>query len=189
MKLSVPYFAQNDNSPDLTDGAGGNTQCNATSHTMLVAYLLPDFVSRSNANGYHEPEDYFKSKLIKYTSDRGDHKGFTECLAKEFKVISDWRYDLTKADIIKSIDLKIPCVLGFSYKTSGHIVCCTGYTNDGLYINDPYGIREGSEDVYDDINPGYGCQDGKDDFYTWDTLNKVLFIPTAWGRIVKKISS
>ena len=156
-KLDVNYYSQNDNNLDLTDGARGNTQCNATSHTMLVSYLKKDFVAKSTANGYDEPEDYFKSKLIKYTTERGNHQAFTKCLDKEFNIKSEWRYDLTQDDIIKSIDDNLPCVLGMSYKTSGHIVCCTGYSDEGLYINDPYGERSSFSDFYAIINPGYGC--------------------------------
>ena len=186
--LVVPYAAQCDNSGWYSDSAAGNTQCNATSHTMLLMYLIPDFAARSQRNGFAEPEDYFKSKLKNYTSNRGDHDGFTRCLEREFAIVSQWRYDLVKQDLIDSLDASIPMTLGFQYKTSGHIVIATGYDDQFGYINDPYGIRQGTEDFYAVINPGHGDQDGKNDRYSWNSLNTVLFEGGGWGRVIQSLN-
>jgi len=59
--LPVPYFCQNDN--DLFDGVEGNVQCCPTSNAMLAAYLDKGMIARSKANGFDEPESYYKSKF------------------------------------------------------------------------------------------------------------------------------
>lgn len=186
-RLDVPYCCQNDNAPDLTDGAAGNTQCNTTSHTMLLMFLIPDFAERSRKNGYNEPEDYFKSKLQKHTNSRGDHDGFTRCLEQDFKIESQWRYDLVKQDLIDSINASVPMVLGLQYKVSGHIVIATGCGDRLAYINDPYGIRAGTEDYYPTINTGSGENEGKNDPYSWNSLKMLLFDGGGWGRVVLSV--
>ena len=186
-RLKVSYYAQNDNSLDLADGARGATQCNATSHTMLLNFLLPTFAANSKKNGFGEPEDYFKSKLQKYTDSRGDHTAFSTCLFKEFDIVSEWRTDLDHDDVLNSINAGVPIVLGMEYKTAGHIVLATGYDNSFLYINDPYGVRKGGTDFYSIVNPGFGSMNGKDDPYSWATLKYILFNGGGWGRIVHSV--
>lgn len=188
-QLSVPYFAQNDNERWYSDGAAGNTQCNATSHAMLLAYLLPDFSKRSKDNGFSEPESYLKSKLEQFGCGRGDHDCFGRAIEKSFGVASEWRMNLSKADLMRSIDAGVPLVIGTEYKSAGHIVIVTGYNNDGVWINDPYGIRLGSANAYQTINPGYGRSEGKNDFYSWGTFRAVWGQDgEGWGRVVKSIN-
>ncbi len=195
--LSVKYFQQNDN--DAWQGIPGNVQCCPTSNAMLAAYLVPEMVTKSRQNGFSEPESYYKSKFtsLGYSADnRGNHDAHTKVLEQAFGIKSEWRYDLTSKDIVRSIDVGIPVVVGVQYRSSGHILIVTGYYSDeggGLYINDPYGLRAGASDVYDYINPGYGDETGKNDRYSWPLLNNVLFEPAmpnqgGWGRWVVAIN-
>lgn len=187
--LDVPFFAQNDNSPWYSDGAHGNTQCNPTSHTMLLAYLLKDFQSKSKANGFGEPEDYLKSKLEIDGCGRGDHDCFSRSLEKHFGIVSEWRTDLNRQHIIDSLNAGVPIVLGVHYRASGHILIATGYDNSGVLINDPYGERASSANAYSIINPGYGDQTGKNDRYSWGLIQKVWSSGCdGWGRIVKSVN-
>lgn len=195
--LYTPYYQQNDN--DVWQGVPGNVQCCPTSNAMLAAYLCPDFATKSKANGFNEPESYYKSKFapLGYSAaDRGNHEAHTVVLEQAFGIKSMWRYDLTSKDIVKSIDAGIPVVIGVHYRSSGHILIVTGYYTDeggGLFINDPYGLRAGSSDSYSYINPGYGDQTGKADRYSWGLLNNVLFDSDTpnrggWGRWVTAIN-
>jgi uncharacterized protein YvpB len=178
VKLSVPYYYQVDNNTDYF--GTGYRQCNLTAHAMMVAYLQPEFVKRSVANGFDEPESYYGSKLYKY-GDTTDHNAHTQCLRHEFRIESRWCTQLSKSEIISQIDNKYPVPAGVIYKSSGHIVLIVGYTDDGFLIHDPYGTRDGSADIY---AVGVG---GSYDFYSWGLLNKVYFDAPGeggWGRLV-----
>ena len=50
-----------------------------------------------------------------------------------------------------------------AYKASGHYVCAVGYRSDGVYVHDPFGIRIGQTDNYENAAGDY-------DFVTWDWL-------------------
>ena len=184
LRLNVPYYAQNDNEAWITDGAGGNTQCMVTSTAMLVNFIVKDFEERAIANGFTQPEEYLKSKYYKYSKSRGDHDAMTVCLEREFGIKSIWRYTLNYDDIKSSIRRGIPPILGFHYKIAGHIVIATGFNDDGVFINDPYGVRQGSDDLYTFINPGWGNQRGKNDFYSYSVLKYIWSPGNGWGRIV-----
>lgn len=187
--LNVPFCAQNDNEPWYSDGAHGNTQCNATSHTMLLLYLIKDFAANSKANGFVEPESYFKSKLQAHGCDRGDHDCFTRVLKAEFDIDSEWRTDLTRLDLQRSIDAGTPMVLGLEYSYAGHITLAVGYDAKGAYINDSYGQRSGAASWYSFINPGWGNQTGKNEFYSWNLMDQVWLCGAGgWGRRIKSIN-
>lgn len=191
-KLSVPYFAQNDNDRWAeSDGyeVDGNVQCAATSNSMLLNFLKPELLAKSQSEGFTEFESYYKDRFdsLGYSADdRGDHGCHTETL-KSFGVRSEWRTNLTDADITKSLANGFPVVAGFVYKVSGHICLVVGRTSDGYLVHDPYGVRSGSNDYYSHINPGYGDTSGSFDLYRWDTLEITLFDGDgqragAWGR-------
>jgi hypothetical protein len=111
-------------------------------------------------------------------------------LSKYFRIDSTWRTDLTPDDFKKSIDRGFPVVCGLEYKVSGHIAIAVGYSEKGLILNDPYGVRLGTSNQYEIINPGYGCLTGKEDGYSWSALNIVLFSGGGgWGRIVDRVRS
>jgi hypothetical protein len=188
MNLNVPYCAQNDNDP-WVDGAAGNTQCMVTSTTMLCLSLIPDFAQRSKTNGFDEPESYLKSKYYKYSTDRGDHDAMSRCLEHEFGIVSQWRTNLSFNDLKASIDVSVPMVVGFDYKSSGHIEIAVGYDDKFAYMNDPYGVREGTANVYGIINPGWGDEDGKSDPYSWRSMQYIwLCGGGGWGRVVLSVN-
>lgn len=191
-RLDVEYFAQCDNeSWAESDGysVSGDVQCAATSNAMLLNYLKPELKLESSKK-FGEFESYYKDRFdsLGYSAnDRGNHDCHTETL-KSFGVRSDWRTNLTDADITKSLANKFPVVAGFKYKVSGHICLIVGRTSDGYLVHDPYGIRSGSSDYYQYINPGYGDTSGMFDLYRWGTLEITLFDGDgqrtgAWGRV------
>lgn len=189
--IQTAYFNQNDN--DAWEGEPGYVQCCPTSNAMLAAWGDPNMIANSKNNGFDEPESYYKSKFESYgysASDRGNHDAHTLTLQKAFGITSEWRMDLTSKQIVQSIDHGVPVVVGFRYKSSGHICLITGYYSDeggGLFVNDPYGLRDGANDDYSYINPGYGDQSGRNDRYSWGLLNKILFEGNnqgGWGRWV-----
>lgn len=186
--LPVPFFAQNDN--ESWSGAPGSVQCCPTSNAMLAFYLNENRLHRSQQNGFLEPESYYKylMELAGYSAkDRGNHEAHTVVLSQYFGIHSEWRTDLTREDFIKQIDRGYPVVCGLHYKDDGHIAIAVGYSETGLLIHDPYGIRAGSQDYYEEINPGYGQMTGKEDGYSWTILDRLLFDGGGWGRIVHSI--
>ena len=186
--LSVPFFAQNDNEP--WDGNFGNVQCCPTSNAAMAFFLRPDMRKQSYKLGFSEPESYYKFLFESqgYTSDdRGNHDAHTVVLEACFGIKSRWSMTLTPDDFKHSIDRGYPVVCGVNYKVSGHIMLAVGYSDAGLLMNDCYGIRAGTADYYEVINPGYGDTTGEQDGYSWRTLDSVLFDGGGWGRIVQSV--
>lgn len=186
-KLNVPYYAQN--SDEDWDGVAGNVQCAPTSNTMLLAFIKPDFVAESIKRKYVEPESYYTwafDNLGYSADDRGNHDIHTKVLSY-FGLDTVWRTNLLRADISKSLSEGFPVVVGMDYKTAGHICIIVGETDEGFLLHDPYGKRNSYLDEYTYINPGTdGDTTGSYDLYTWDTLDKVLFVGgSAWGRLRK----
>lgn len=193
IRLNVEYFAQCDNEGWAeSDGSEveGNVQCAATSNSMLLNFLKPKLKDDSKALGFAEFESFYEARfnsLGYFADDRGDHGCHTETL-KTFGVQTEWRTNLTDADITKSLSSGFPVVSGFIYKVPGHICLIVGRTIDGYLVHDPYGIRSGSQDYYQYINPGYGDTSGMYDLYRWDNLEITLFDADgnrsgAWGRV------
>ncbi len=180
-KLDVIFFAQNDNERWI-DGAHGNTQCHVTSESMLVAFLKPELLEWSRKNGFREFESYVRSKYYQYTKSRGDHSAMTRTLKNDFKIDSEWRYDGNYSDIRKQIDDGVPVTIGVDYRSVVHIIVVTGYDSFGFFVNDPYGIRSGSNDWYAQINPGRPSEIGKDDYYSLSTFDKVWHNGEGWYR-------
>lgn len=183
-KLDVPFYAQNDNERWI-DGAHGNTQCNITAHAMLCSYLIPDFASRSKANGFKEPESYLRSKFYNYSTSRGDHDAMTRCLDKDFGLKTEWRYDGDTKDIERLILNDKPVAVGVDYKMAGHILLVVGFYSGGLLVHDSYGIRAGSSDYYSQINNG-NSDVGAFDRYSWETFNAIWYPGKGWYRDIKE---
>lgn len=186
--LAVPYYAQNDNEP--WGYAYGNVQCCPTANAMLAFYLNEARLKRSQTYGFLEPESYYKHlmEIAGFSpADRGNHDAHTEILSEYFRIDSVWRKDLTPQDFRDSIDKGFPVVCGLAYKVSEHIAIAVGYSDIGLLINDPYGIRGGTSNEYERINPGYGELSGKEDGYSWASLDRILFKDGGLGRIVTRV--
>lgn len=169
VKLSaVPYFSQNDSSTGT-----GYRECNATSCTMLVASLVPDFVKNAKANGFSQPESYYLSKLDRY-GDTTSHEAHTECLRKEFGIESYFSYTGSPADLYSQLKLGIPTVLGVAYKASGHMILCVGYEENGYFIHDPHGVRNSTRDEYLIYSTDQD-KAGAFDRYSQDAMDAILW--------------
>lgn len=185
--LEVPYFAQNDN---LWFGdAPGSVQCCPTSNAMYAAFMKPYIYDAVMASGqYKEFECHYKDNFLDlgYTSyDRGNHDAHTVCLREKYDLNTYWTTQGTIEDIIKAIDSGHPVVRAIDYKSSGHVDIIIGYDDDGLYVNDPYGIRAGTENYYSVVNPGYGETYGKHDHFSWSLCDRLMFdsVGHAWIRL------
>lgn len=160
IKLAVPYFNQRDNW-DKYHGPGGR-QCNLTSHAMAADYLLQgEIAKKAKAKNYVEAEDLYGEVLAKY-GDTTDPQAHTPAL-KDFGLDSYFSYTGSIKDLLLCLDKGIPIPLGVAYKASGHYVCAVGYRSDGVYVHDPFGIRIGQTDNYENAAGDY-------DFVTWDWL-------------------
>ena len=177
IRLDVPYFTQLDNQTDYH--GSGTRQCNLTSHAMALSYLQPGFKFESIRRQYLEPESYL-GFFLSLWGDTTDHAAMSQCLLEQFKVASDWVYDLDKKTILTQLENKKPVPIGVGWRSSGHIVLAVGYDGKGLLIHDPYGVRRGEE--YE-----VGA-DGSFDHYSWSLLDQVFWdlgSESGWGRIFK----
>ena len=183
IKLPVKYASQLDND-EVIFGPGWR-QCNTTSNTMLADYLLGgELTEKAQAQGFPEPESVYMRIVVKY-GDTTDHDAQTWAL-KELGIESYFSYSLSAKDLLLSLKVNIPVVVGFAYKGSGHICIVVGHdpTNKVWLVHDPYGTRHGSSDSYD---VGVG---GQYDSYSYDVMQQVFWDSggeSGWGRIVTSI--
>lgn len=187
--LSVPYYAQDDH--ESWCYTYSNALCSPTSNAMLGFYLNQSRLKRSQVHGFTEPESYYKClmEIAGFSvADRGNHDAHTEFLSEYFRIDSVWRTDLNPQNFKDSIDKGFPVVCSLKYKVSDHIAIAVGYSDEGLIINAPYGIRAGTSNEYKRINPGSGALSGKEDRYSWNCLDEILFKDRGSGRIVTRIS-
>lgn len=187
--LPIKWRSQRDNSRNPW------RECNLTSHVMAIDYLKKKFCQTSFADesevsgySYDEPEDYYRSILEKY-GDTTDHRAHTLAL-QDLGIRSYFSYTLGIEDLYSLLGLKIPVILGVSYKTSGHMVLAVGYERqkDHFLIHDPYGTRLGSRDAYDPIG-------GDFDPYSISLLEKIWVDQgyphnpeCGWGRVFVSVS-
>lgn len=183
IKLNVPYFMQLDNDPTVF--GPGWRQCNTTSCTMLADYLLQGKLSEAAAQkGYPEPESLYM-RIVKKYGDTTDHGAQTKAL-KELGIESYFSSSLSPQDMLLSLSNGIPVVVGFAYKSSGHICCVAGHdpVNRRYLVHDPYGIRHGSSDAYDVGAPAAF------DPYSYDVMQRIYWDQggeAGWGRIVTSV--
>ncbi len=148
IKLPVPYRSQLDND-DSIFGPGWR-QCNTTSNTMLADYLLNgELTQKAKEQGFPEPESVYMRVVAKY-GDTTDHEAQTQAL-QELGIESYFSYTLSSKDVLASLNVGIPVVVGFAYKGSGHICIIVGYdpAKQSWLVHDPYGTRHGASDSYD----------------------------------------
>ncbi|OLP16176.1 hypothetical protein BST81_22500 [Leptolyngbya sp. 'hensonii'] len=183
IKLPVPYCSQLNNDPAIF--GGGWRQCNTTSNTMLADYLLKgELTKQAQAQGYPEPESLYMRIVAKY-GDTIDHGAQTEAL-RDLGIESYFSYSLSPKDVLQSLGLGIPVVVGFAYKGSGHICLIVGHNpmRKIWLVHDPYGSRHGASDSYD---IGLG---GAYDLYSYDVMQQIFWDQggeSGWGRIVTSV--
>lgn len=179
-QLSVPYCNQNDNW-DKFHGPGYR-QCNLTSNTMMALALKPGFLEALyTSKGYKEPEDALGEIVAKY-GDTTDHVAIGGGLA-EIGIKSYFTYSASTKDLCLALDKGIPVVMGVAYKASGHMILAVGYNKDGVWIHDPFGVRIGMTDNYENAS-------GKYDFVTYDWIQaKWLDMgnEAGWARFVTHV--
>ena len=185
IKLPVTYRRQTDNEVYSIFGSGSR-QCNLTSNTMLADYLLKGELTRKAAEqGLKEPESYYMRILEKY-GDTTDHGAQTRALQK-LGIESYFSHSISSQDMMLSLQRKVPVVVGFAYKSSGHICLVVGHdpAKQCWLVHDPYGTRHGDSDSYD-IGVG-----GAYDPYTYSTMQKIFWDmgrEAGWGRIVTRVN-
>ncbi|PZU98305.1 MAG: hypothetical protein DCE90_04085 [Pseudanabaena sp.] len=183
IKLPVQYSSQLDNDERIF--GPGWRQCNTTSNSMLADFLLNGELSKmAKTQGLDEPESVFMRLVGKY-GDTTDHNAQTGAL-KELGINSYFSHTLSSKDILLSLKVKIPVVIGVAYKSSGHICLLVGHDPDKRVwlVHDPYGVRHGASDSYDiGANGAY-------DAYSYDVMQQILWDgggEAGWGRIVTSI--
>lgn len=179
--LPVDYMAQNDN--ELWQGVLGNIQCCPTSNASLLRYKMPGLFNTVMQSGlYEEFESFYKQEFIKCgfsADDRGNHD-FHTIVLKKLGLDTVWTTQGSLANIKESIDNDFPVVIAVDYH-DGHVMIVIGYDDEGLIINDCYGVRAGKSEYYATINPGYGDTYGKNDHYSWSLLDAVFFDANGQG--------
>lgn len=184
IKLSVPYFSQLNNDPTIF--GPGWRQCNTTSNAMLADFLLSGELSkRAKQQGLPEPESVYMRIVGKY-GDTTDHNAQTKALV-DLGIQSYFSYTLSGKDLLLSLRAKIPIVVGFAYKGSGHICVIVGHDpiKKQWLVHDPYGTRLGSSNSYD---VGIG---GSYDQYSYDVMQQIFWDQgkeAGWGRIVTRVN-
>jgi hypothetical protein len=181
VKLQVTYASQRDNW-EKYHGPGGR-QCNLTTHSMAGNYLLKgEITTRAKAKGYVEAEDLYGEVLARY-GDTTNPQAHTPAL-KDFGIDSYFSYTGSIKDLVLCIDKGVPVPMGVAYKASGHYICAVGHRSDGVYIHDPYGVRMGLSDNYENTSGAY-------DFVTWDWLQAKWVDQGAeagWMRVITAVN-
>lgn len=179
-QLNVKYCNQRDN---WTKYHGpGSVQCNVTSCTMMADYVLKGYLTElSKSKKYVEPEDAYGEIVAKY-GDTTDHTAHTKAL-KDIGIDSYFSYSASLKDLLLALDKGIPVVLGVAYKIGGHIVCAVGYNSKGVWIHDPFGVRMGFSDNYENTSGAY-------DMVTYEWLQQKwldLGSEAGWARFVTHV--
>jgi hypothetical protein len=156
---------------------------------MLLEYLKPGSLSKLAGSG--EAMDAYYVRHLVGSQKSEDHMVHTRILS-DFGVESEWRYDLSYADIDAALSHGTPTAIGVAHKGSiaspagGHIVLVrgSGYNSEGApgyYVNDPWGAG------FD-----YTSENGRDVFYPKrPSLDRrwLLDGPSeGWGRIILGVS-
>jgi len=172
--LNVPYYPQTDNyvQPDRT--------CNSSACAMCLEFLKPGTLI--GAKG----DDAYLKKVIA-VGDTTDHAVQTKVLSS-YGIKSDFRYNLSFADLDRELSAGRPVVIGILHRgslsapTGGHMLPVIGKTPTGDYVvNDPYGS----------LNDGYSgpVANGKGAVYKKSDLSR-RWCPKGndgWGRIFQPV--
>jgi uncharacterized protein YvpB len=171
--LKVPYYPQTDNYRDA------NRTCNSSSCAMCLEYLKPGTLK--GAKG----DDAYVQKVFAI-GDSTDHTVQTRVL-ESYGVKSYFSYNLSFADIDKSLSAGKPVVIGILHRgslsapTGGHMVVVIGKKGQDYVVNDPYGSL--NDGYTGSVTNGKGAVYKKSDLtYRWLENGKDK---TGWGRIFK----
>jgi len=171
--LKVPYYPQTDNYRDA------NRTCNSSSCAMCLEYLKPGTLK--GAKG----DDAYVQKVFAI-GDSTDHTVQTKVL-ESYGVKSYFSYNLSFADIDKSLSAGKPVVIGILHRGSlsapsgGHMVVVIGKKGNDYVVNDPYGSL--NDGYTGSVTNGKGAVYKKSDLtYRWLENGKDK---TGWGRIFK----
>ena len=171
--LQVPYYPQTDNYRDA------NRTCNSSSCAMCLEYLKPGTLK--GAKG----DDAYVQKVFAI-GDSTDHTVQTRVL-ESYGVKSQFSYNLSFADIDKSLSAGKPVVIGILHRgslsapTGGHMVVVIGKKGQDYVVNDPYGSL--NDGYTGSVTNGKGAVYKKSDLtHRWLENGKDK---TGWGRIFK----
>jgi uncharacterized protein YvpB len=171
--LKVPYYPQTDNYRDA------NRTCNSSSCAMCLEYIKPGTLK--GAKG----DDAYVQKVFAI-GDSTDHTVQTRVL-ESYGVKSYFSYNLSFADIDKSLSAGKPVVIGILHRgslsapTGGHMVVVIGKKGQDYVVNDPYGSL--NDGYTGSVTNGKGAVYKKSDLtYRWLDKGKDK---TGWGRIFK----
>jgi hypothetical protein len=171
--LKVPYYPQTDNYRDA------NRTCNSSSCAMCLEFLKPGTLK--GAKG----DDAYVQKVFAI-GDSTDHAVQTRVL-ESYGVKSYFSYNLSFADIDKSLSIGKPVVIGILHRgslsapTGGHMVVVIGKKGNDYVVNDPYGSL--NDGYTGSVTNGKGAVYKRSDLtYRWLENGKDK---TGWGRIFK----
>jgi hypothetical protein len=130
--LPVPWFPQTDNYRDP------QRTCNSSSCAMCLEYFKPGTLVGPKG------DDAYIRKVFA-VGDTTDHAVQTRVL-QSYGVKSDFRYNLTFADLDRELSAGRPVCIGILHRgslsapTGGHVLVVIGKTPSGDYVvNDPFG--------------------------------------------------
>jgi hypothetical protein len=168
--LPVPWFPQTDNYRDP------QRTCNSSSCAMCLEYFKPGTLVGSKG------DDAYIRKVFA-VGDTTDHAVQTRVL-QSYGVKSEFRYNLTFADLDRELSAGRPICIGILHRgslsapTGGHVLVVIGKTPSGDYVvNDPFGS----------LNDGYSgpVTNGRGAVYKRSDLSR-RWCPKGndgWGRI------
>ena len=181
-ELPLRHYAQIDNT-----GGAGYRECFLTSVAMVADYLLKwRITGQAKQAGMREPEDFYASILAKYgdTTDAGAQLAALD----ELHIKAYFSTTASITDVVHSLYLGVPVVLGTAYKSSGHMVVAKGRSSSGLTILCPNGIRNGASSNW--ITRFYSEDQAQPDQYSWGLLKKVftaLGDESGWALFVTEV--
>jgi hypothetical protein len=167
---NFPWFPQTDNYRDP------QRTCNSSSCAMCLEYFKPGTLKGPKG------DDAYVQKVFA-VGDTTDHAVQTRVL-QSYGVKSDFRYNLTFADLDRELSAGRPVCIGILHRgslsapTGGHVLVVIGKTPSGDYVvNDPFGS----------LNDGYSgpVTNGRGAVYKRSDLSR-RWCPKGndgWGRI------